>query len=409
MSKLKKTQRFRNTVLGVVILVVTGFAFLRAPPAEAFFAAVVHDPINLGTLLDTLWADFKRDIGKKIAKILLREIVSQIEKQITAGNDGKPTFVTNWRNYSRTSQDTGSLTARKLLGEAVYGVADRAETAVICEHLRDSIAEGYQAQPVDEDFSKISRAFRIDSEQSFKLQTKCTLPEKIIVDGVEKDFDIQDFQDNFVGGWAVFEKLFEPQNNSFGLSAIVSEEIGKQRSREEQFSLNEALSGGGFLSTKNTNNLIKSPGRYLGDVLQSSANSAIDCILAVDSPIDFPECLALIAQQAARGGITNLRGITDDIGLLDDDTGPKPTESPFVGPPTPAETCVEFCDGEAVGQCDALANGEDVAIEADATCAVTPELPQCTNSFTPEKYDLCVNEKRLECEEFVDCASLPGA
>src|SRR3989344_1773521 len=174
---LKKNNKVFITLLIVAVL----FGNLASQILQ------VHAVLGIGDIVwdpKKWWQDFYHELSENAGKIAMREVGRMIRTLIIHAMDGGPAFVTNWRNYSRKSQDAGGGIARNLIGEAAFGVGGDPSTATLCEHLRDPIGKAFNATPVDQAFADISRAFRLNDSGTYKLLTKCTLPKTIIVNGV---------------------------------------------------------------------------------------------------------------------------------------------------------------------------------------------------------------------------------
>ncbi len=353
----------------IAAMLIGHVAATHIPTAKAVFG--IGDIV-----LDTkAWFEtIDQKLGANAAKIASKEVARMLRTLIIHAMDGGPTFVTNWRNHSRKSLDGGGTIARNLIGEAAFGVDGDPTSATLCNFFRDSIGSKFNAKPVDKAFADISRAYRLDDAGTYKLLTKCTLPTTISIGGVQKPFEIKNFQDSFEGGWPVFEKLLEPNNNYFGVLSITAAEIGKQREAQKQSALNEAISGGGFLSTITKSGQIKSPGKLIGDTVSKQVGSIFDCLNTVISFSSLGVCItdfSIIANQ-----VTNFRNIAESAGLLDDEKSDDgdagdPVPTPEVGPPV----CDKAC-GDA----------------AEATCNMDPSV----NSSI--LYEVCFNQTFDECK-----------
>lgn len=331
----RKDKKIIALVIAAVLLGHTVATYV--PTARAIF--------GIGDIVTDIKAWFDRIdtvLGSTVGKIAAQEVARMVRTLIIHARGGGPAFVTNWRNYSRKNQNAGANIARNLIGEAAYGVGGDPATATMCSFFHDTIGENLNANQVDQAFSDISRAFRLDDAGTFKLLTRCTVPSTIIVGGTAKPFSIASFQDSFEGGWTVFEKLLEPQNNFFGAMAISQAEVERQRDAQKESTRDEAISGGGFLSTVTTSGQIRTPGKLLGDVTGITSANTLQCLNNVISFSSLGVCVA----DVVRNSLTNFRNIADTVGLLDDETSDdgdagNPTPGPTIGPQVCEEACAE--------------------------------------------------------------------
>ena len=170
-------------------------------------------------------------IARLIARSFLGNMVNGVLQQIrTGGRDGGPAFIQNWRNFLEGSQYRGEDVLRSLIADATMS-----NTATICPYLRNPIGKIYNVKGTVPSF--LYYLYRVDSMQHFKLRNYCSLP---------ANFNPQTFATNFGagGGWAVWDKLVEPQNNFFGVLHSAQSELGSQRSFEQGSDTSEHDSSG---------------------------------------------------------------------------------------------------------------------------------------------------------------------
>ena len=167
-----------------------------------------------------------RLIARTVFQNLSQSLVSQIQGK---GRDGGPAFVTNWRNFETDAQYRGEDIFRVILA-----------SSKLCGYIDDEIKNIFGAK------TKIPLAginTRVGSLESFGSRVNCTLPQ---------GFDLAKYQKDFKGngGWQVFSRLSEPQNNYYGVLLESLNELGKQSALEVSADLNEALANDGFLSAR---------------------------------------------------------------------------------------------------------------------------------------------------------------
>lgn len=176
-------------------------------------------------------------------------------------------FVDNWRNFSLEGQYRAEDFWRGLLDIAANGT-DTGVPPLLCDHIRNSEAfNALRPRKIDNLIeSGIQR--RVGSLQEYLVATKCDT-------FVDKNYDIfmQDFSAG--GGWDMWFKLIEPQNNIFGAIDLALGELNRQRQVEEQSDLQEANSGSG----------------YLGRRQCLSTGSSGQCVIW--SPVNIPANLAV--------------------------------------------------------------------------------------------------------------------
>ena len=221
-------------------------------------------------------AGWKRSIMNQVAKGIAQATLRNLQNLVLAkirngGPGGKPLFVQNWVHFILQSQYTGENIFRAELS-----------TAKLCDYLADDIKKIFGVDP------KIKTPLggqdtRTDSLQTFELATTCTLP---------TGFTPQKYQQDFAGngGWDAFARLLEPQNNAWGLVALSQNEIQKQRALAEKSNVNEALSGKGFIGSRDGKCKVQGPaGTCLvsGDIL--TPGSIFDQTTAgvLNAPIQF--------------------------------------------------------------------------------------------------------------------------
>lgn len=342
--------RFKKKVVAIALLISIGMGLVGEVHQAHAFAAITFSPKEFAEMLKAKAKQAWKDRYKILARVAMRILAAKIREALINHN-GKPTFVTNWRNYQRKNQDLGGIIARQIIGESARGVDDDPATAVMCEFLRESVSVEFRSKRASQEFAAVSRAFRIDSNSTYKSLSKCSIPTKILVDGVEQDFDINQFRNNFTGGWAVAEKLAQPNNNRFGIEKLTKEEIAKQKKAQEQAALRDAIAGNGFVSITNANGQIKSPAKILQDTASNLIDKQLQCLETADSFKLLAECAkAVILKQ-----ITNFRNIADDVGLLDDESNNNGED----GDPTEADplannsaVCQEMATDSAKQYCE---------------------------------------------------------
>lgn len=220
-----------------------------------------------------------------------------------AGN-GTISFVRDWRELLEGGQYRGENIFRAILADAATG-----DNATVCPYLREALAKAYNAESTIPGFNPAK--YRLDSLQYFKIENKCTLPD---------NFNVTDFTKDFRnGGWAVWDKLIEPQNNFFGIIANSIDELDKQRGLEERVNQYDALAGSGFVSkrsacTTGANRIctilgrIETPGKILETTVQRSIDENYSWLTSSDDLGDLTAEMADSLYNSLTQKLDNLSG-----------------------------------------------------------------------------------------------------
>ena len=154
----------------------------------------------------------KECIRDVVAKILLDYVVDETIKWVQGG--GKPSFVTDWEGFLKDAWQVG-------VGEVI----SQTNAAFLCSPF------------------KLKIQMSLFPTERYSQRIRCTLD-----DVVE---NIEDFYDDFnTGGWIAYNTMWEPNNNFIGVSIIAHDEALIRASKKTEASVNEAISGNGFLSVK---------------------------------------------------------------------------------------------------------------------------------------------------------------
>lgn len=209
----------------------------------------------------TFWQWAEEFVQTVLQKAILDVVVDQIITYIQGG--GKPQFVTDWQGFL---EDAGQRAA----GEFV-----------------DSLGLGFLCEP----FSLQLQVAVGESPKKFSTEAECTLDD--ILENAEG------FTDDFrTGGWVAYGQYWKVNNNFIDSLVTASNELGFKRSGAAGAALSEALSGGGFLSTKKCQKDAKgkdipstcklvTPGRTLGDLTSKALGSDIDFLLNAEQLGDY--------------------------------------------------------------------------------------------------------------------------
>ena len=151
-------------------------------------------------------------------------------------------FVDNWRNFALEGQYRGEDLWRGLLYVAANGT-DSGIPPLLCDHIRNS--EAFKSLYPIEVPGLIESGLKrkVDSLEEYLVKAKC---DSFVNENYEtflNDFDAG-------GGWDMWFKLIEPQNNIFGAIDLALDELGRQRKIEEESDLQEVNSGSGYLGRR---------------------------------------------------------------------------------------------------------------------------------------------------------------
>lgn len=203
-----------------------------------------------------------------LKKRILDMIVDQIIKWIQGG--GKPQFVSNWGDFVKTAANA-----------AIGDVAREVGLGALCEpfsgHFRFAMGIGFSPFPV----------------QTFSEAITCTLDD--IVGNIHNFYN--DFRN---GSFVAFNVAWLPQNNIYGGLLLAYDRELSLISERTGASINEAVSGGGFLSVKKCRRLpdgteqcaLTTPGRVLGDTVARGVTADIDYIVNAEQLADYVTAIA---------------------------------------------------------------------------------------------------------------------
>lgn len=170
----------------------------------------------------------KESIEDIVARCAAREILTAMGRNInnvarTAGRNGGPAWVRNWRNFQLDAQYRGEGIFKGMLA-----------STNLCNYFGGELKNLFGA---NEKISLTKIQTRVGDLDSFALKSGCTLP---------KDFDFEKYKQDFSGngGWEAWSRLLQSQNNYYGALFQSIEEADKQRSLEESTDINEAAQSG---------------------------------------------------------------------------------------------------------------------------------------------------------------------
>ncbi len=206
----------------------------------------------------TFWEWAEEFVRTVLQKAILDVVVDQIITYIQGG--GKPQFVTDWQGFL---EDAGQRAA----GEFVKSLG----AGFLCDPFSLQLQIGFST-----------------FEKKFATEADCTLDD--IVDNIDN------FTDDFrTGGWVAYGESWKVQNNFLGSLITAQKELGHKTEAAALAKLNEAVSGGGFLSSKKCTKdaqgkekcKLVTPGKTLGDLTSKALGSDIDFLLNAEQLGDY--------------------------------------------------------------------------------------------------------------------------
>jgi len=230
----------------------------------------------VGTKTQTVYNWIETFVRTTLMKTLLDQLVDQIIGYIGGGEDGEPKFVTDWQ-----------------------GLLEDAGQQVVGEFAQE-IGAGFLCSP----FSLQVQLATLPVPSRFSQRATCTLDR--IVGNIENFYN--DFNQ---GGWIGYAESWKPQNNFFGAHLIASAELSSRIEKTTGAKLNEALSGGGFLSIRDDNGNIVTPGKALGDLTSKAIGAPIDFLFNAEQIGDYVTAIAnSIINRVIKEGVAGVQSAT---------------------------------------------------------------------------------------------------
>ena len=207
-------------------------------------------PTTINKSLDSFYWD--------VANLVIHTMTQEVVRWIQTGRNGKPLFVTNWKDFLKK-------------------VGDEAGGRFIDEIGLDGLCQPFAP--------RIELLLRAGGD--FKTRAQCTITK--VVSNIENFY--ADFRN---GGWdAWFNITLVPQNNLYGAYYLSLEEKLKRESEAIYGAQNEALASGGVLGVRqcdediNGNIIesscsIKTPGHVVASQLEKVLNLPTDRLAVAD-------------------------------------------------------------------------------------------------------------------------------
>ncbi|MEK7659496.1 MAG: hypothetical protein AAB338_02495 [Patescibacteria group bacterium] len=245
-----ETNKTKKLALLIIAVFTVFLIFNNESKGQQFVP--VKDAEVIGLLKQLVKKEFELDpAAREIAGINLNnmnDFIIQTLKTMGRKGDINDTgelnvFVNNWRNFSLEGQYRAEDLWRGILYVGAYGNQQLEIPPLLCDHIRNSPAfRSLLPREVNNLIqSKIRR--KVNALEEYLVTSKC---DSFVNENYETF--LNDF--NAGGGWEMFEKLSQPQNNVFGAINLAMDELERQRQIEEQSDLQEANSGSGYLGRR---------------------------------------------------------------------------------------------------------------------------------------------------------------
>ncbi len=181
----------------------------------------------------------KEFIIKPLVRMLANALENKILNKVSGmasglmNKEGRPNFITNWRNYTLESQGRGNDIFRTIL----------AGNKEFCPYFSDDLKKAFGAEKYSGNYDTVQNKVSAPGLPSFDIISKCTLPSNFNVGNFSKDFAKG-------GGWDTWNKLIQPQNNFYGAFLLSLAEQQRQMTVEEQSAKDYSVAGQGWLGQK---------------------------------------------------------------------------------------------------------------------------------------------------------------
>ncbi|MEK7611937.1 MAG: hypothetical protein AAB407_01180 [Patescibacteria group bacterium] len=285
------------TLALVTILTVFGQPLLFPRTVQKAEAAVpVWDitgaPVQSFTqsLLEWAWRFARETLRRRILDMMVDQIIQWIN------GGGKPQFVSDWGGFL---DDAANI--------AIGDFAEEIGAGWLCDPFNFQIQIALLPVP------------------RFSQQVTCTLDQ--IVGNIDNFYN--DFRN---GNWIAYTGSLEPQNNYFGATILAISERDRRISQAQQSAQNEALAGGGFLSSKSCNEsggsgpdldgdgtpgdisstcVVTTPGSTVGGIVSKAIGSDIDYLVNAEEIEAYVGAIAnAIVNRLIVSGVNGLKGVS---------------------------------------------------------------------------------------------------
>ena len=278
------TKFSKNIVLATLIIGILAGGFwqpLSPKVAQAQVGAVpTVNTLDFPRLAEWSLSEALNVALHALKKRILDMMVDQVINWINGG--GKPQFVSDWQ-----------------------GLVEDAANQAAGDFVKE-LGAGFLCRP----FS-LKLQIALLPVRKFNQRADCTL------DDIVRNID-NFYNDFLTGGWIGYSRAWEPQNNFLGIYLMSADERITRMSDAANAAVNEAISGGGFLSTKKCQKdaqgrdipstcVVTTPGKTIGDTLSKAVGSDIDFIVNAN---ELSEYIGAIADAAInRMVVSGVNGI----------------------------------------------------------------------------------------------------
>ncbi|MDP3901639.1 MAG: hypothetical protein Q8Q37_01515 [bacterium] len=230
---------------------------------------------NIGDFNQNLFEWGQTFVLETLKKRVLDMMVDQIIQWVQGG--GEPKFITDWGSFLR---DAGQ--------QAVGDFAQELGLGFLCEPF------SFQIQ------------IALQNPSPFSQRASCTLDE--IVGNIENFY--QNFEN---GGWIAYSESWKPRNNYYGSLIMAYDEQQNRRESAESAAWSEGIAGGGFLSTKDANGNISTPGSVIGATVAKAIGSDIDYIVNAQQLQEYIAAISdAVINRLIKEGINGLQNVNTD-------------------------------------------------------------------------------------------------
>ena len=308
-------------VAGITIATLVAPLPLLTPKAEAIAAFEINPIVISGitaiagstaaiagstvaettqTLLEWGQSFILAELKKRVLDLMVDQIVAWIQ------GGGDPKFITDWRGFLED------------IGQAVVG------------DMAQFLGLGFLCSPFN-----LQVQLTMFAPPKFSTQVTCTLDQ--IVGNIENFFD--DFRN---GSWIAYQEMWRPQNNFYGATLLAWNAKEQEIAARTEAARNEAIAGQGFLSTKDAQGRITTPGMVIGATLAKAVGSDIDYIINADQLAAYISAIAdALINRLVKAGVEGIKGLS---------TPKAPSGGAVAGPPGGGGPCVGL-SGSALSSC----------------------------------------------------------
>lgn len=275
----KNMKNFFKPFLFLLIL----FSFFSSSVALAAVPTLETNPdvltplgITAGSTSNNLIKRIQEFIFKLTTESLKKSLLDALVGQMVTGiAGGEPKFVTNWESFLNQNYNLGREEAINSLESSGFFNSGN-------------------------NFDSLLKSSMTGNFSSYVPYEK-TVEEK--------------YNDEYGAfDWNTYNKSWLPENNYYGKSYIAKNIIDQKAAAKTEAAKNEAISGGGFLSTKDSNGNVSTPGKTIGDTLSRAVTSDIDYIVNAEDIASFVSAISSsVFNKLLGSGASGIIGVAGDI------------------------------------------------------------------------------------------------